>query len=145
MVCVSFNENTLRSTIGTIALRIYYRCKLSQIQMSNYRRPHVFGGTFFITQVTYQREPWLCCDVARKALREGIERVRVKYPFVIDAFVLWLSRNCSDRLSLWFLKSLHSRLFKKQTQKVLYHKRTLFTLFSGEPDFSTWCYLSKKH
>ena len=21
--------------------------------MSNYRRPHVFGGTFFITQVTY--------------------------------------------------------------------------------------------
>ena len=56
--------------------------------MSNYRRPHVFGGTFFITQVTYQREPWLCCDVARKALREGIERVRVKYPFVIDAFVL---------------------------------------------------------
>ena len=56
--------------------------------MSNYRRPHVFGGTFFITQVTYHRAPWLCCDVARKALREGIERVRVKYPFVIDAFVL---------------------------------------------------------
>ncbi|TRU69121.1 MAG: transposase [Microcystis viridis Mv_BB_P_19951000_S69] len=56
--------------------------------MSNYRRPHVFGGTFFITQVTYQREPWLCCDVARKALRQGIEKVRVKYPFVIDAFVL---------------------------------------------------------
>ena len=48
---------------------------------------------------------------------------------------LWLSRDCSDRLSLWFLKSLHSRLFKKQTQKVLYHKRTLFTLFSGEPYF----------
>ena len=56
--------------------------------MSNYRRSHVLGGTFFITQVTYQREPWLCCDVARKALREAIEKVRVKYSFSIDAFVL---------------------------------------------------------
>ena len=56
--------------------------------MSNYRRPHVFGGTFFITQVTYQREPWLCSQIGRIALREGIEKVRVKYPFTIDAFVL---------------------------------------------------------
>ena len=56
--------------------------------MSNYRRPHVSGGTYFITQVSYQREPWLCRDVGRKALREAIESVRKKYPFSIDAFVL---------------------------------------------------------
>jgi len=56
--------------------------------MSNYRRPHVFGGTFFITQVTYRRESWLCSDIGRKAIREAIEKVRVKYPFSIDAFIL---------------------------------------------------------
>jgi putative transposase len=56
--------------------------------MSNYRRPNVTGGTYFITQVTYQRVPWLCNDLGRKALREAIEKVSAKYPFSIDAFVL---------------------------------------------------------
>ena len=56
--------------------------------MPNYRRPHVSGGTYFITQVTFQRDPWLCSNIGRKALREGIEKVREKYPFLIEAFVL---------------------------------------------------------
>jgi putative transposase len=56
--------------------------------MSNYRRPHVAGGTYFITQVTYQRQPWLCSELARTALRAAIESVRLQYPFSIDAFVL---------------------------------------------------------
>jgi putative transposase len=56
--------------------------------MSNYRRPAIAGGTYFITQVTYQRIPWLCSDVGRKALREAIAKVREKYPFEINAFVL---------------------------------------------------------
>jgi putative transposase len=56
--------------------------------MPNYRRLNVAGGTYFITQVTYQREPWLCSEIGRKALREGITKVRQKYPFIIDAFVL---------------------------------------------------------
>jgi putative transposase len=56
--------------------------------MSNYRRPYIFGGTYFITQVTYQRVPWLCSNIGRKALREAIEKVREKYPFTIEAFVL---------------------------------------------------------
>jgi putative transposase len=56
--------------------------------MSNYRRPYVSGGTYFITQVTYQREPWLCSDVGRTALREAIATVRQKHPFSMDAFVL---------------------------------------------------------
>ncbi|MDY7006319.1 MAG: transposase [Cyanobacteriota bacterium] len=56
--------------------------------MSNYRRPKIFGGTYFITQVTSQRDTWLCSKVGRKALREAIERVREKHPFSIDAFVL---------------------------------------------------------
>ena len=56
--------------------------------MPNYRRPNISGGTYFITQVTYQRETWLCGEVGRKALREAIERVKEKHPFSIDAFVL---------------------------------------------------------
>ena len=56
--------------------------------MPNYRRPHVSGGTYFITQVTYQRVKWLCTESARKALRDAIESVQKKYPFTIDAFIL---------------------------------------------------------
>ncbi|WP_424102132.1 REP-associated tyrosine transposase [Moorena producens] len=56
--------------------------------MPKYRRPHVPGGTYFITQVTYQRVPWLCSDIGKKALREAIAKVREKYLFSIEAFVL---------------------------------------------------------
>jgi putative transposase len=56
--------------------------------MPNYRRANVCGGTYFITQVTYQREHWLCNDTARYALRHAIKKVREKYTFTIDAFVL---------------------------------------------------------
>ena len=56
--------------------------------MPNYRRLIVAGGTYFFTQVTYQRQTWLCDDLGRKALREAILKVRAKYPFKIDAFVL---------------------------------------------------------
>ncbi|TVQ45370.1 MAG: transposase [Gloeocapsa sp. DLM2.Bin57] len=56
--------------------------------MPNYRRLYVSGGTYFITQVTYHRQKWLCSEIGRKGLREAIEKVREKYPFSIDAFVL---------------------------------------------------------
>ena len=46
--------------------------------MPNYRRPRISGGTYFITQVTHQRHPWLCTDTGRKALREAIIAVRQK-------------------------------------------------------------------
>ena len=56
--------------------------------MPNYRRSKLAGGTYFLTQVTYQREPWLVSEIGRKALREGIQRVQTKHPFSIEAFVL---------------------------------------------------------
>lgn len=56
--------------------------------MPNYRRPHISGGTYFITQVSYQRQPWLCSDIGRTALRTALNHVRKNYPFSIDAFVL---------------------------------------------------------
>lgn len=49
--------------------------------MPNYRRPAIAGGTYFITQVTYQRQPWLCTDIARHTLRTAINQVRQITPF----------------------------------------------------------------
>lgn len=56
--------------------------------MPNYRRSAIAGGTYFITQVTYQRQSWLCTDVGRYALRTAINQVRQNRPFLIHAFVL---------------------------------------------------------
>lgn len=56
--------------------------------MPNYRRQTIAGGTYFITQVTYQRRPWLCSETARLALRTAINQVRKKRPFTIEAIVL---------------------------------------------------------
>jgi putative transposase len=56
--------------------------------MPNYRRAKLPGGTYFLTQVTHHRQPWLITDIARLALRAAITHVRQKYPFTIDAFVL---------------------------------------------------------
>ncbi|MBT9314522.1 transposase [Leptothoe spongobia TAU-MAC 1115] len=43
---------------------------------------------YFITQVTYQRVPWLCEEVGRKALREAIIQVKRTHPFSIDEIAL---------------------------------------------------------
>lgn len=49
--------------------------------MTNYRRSKIEGGTYFLTQVTHQRQPWLCTDIARSLLRAAFLKVRQKYPF----------------------------------------------------------------
>jgi putative transposase len=56
--------------------------------MSNYIRDRTLGSTYFFTQVTLNRHPWLGEEIARKTLREAIEKVRERHPFKIDAFVL---------------------------------------------------------
>jgi len=56
--------------------------------MTNYHRITIAGGTYFFTQVTHQRYPWLCGNTARTLLRDAITHVRQKYPFTIDALVL---------------------------------------------------------
>jgi len=56
--------------------------------MSNYRRARVAGGTFFFTVVAYRRQPILCDEPVRAALREAIREVRQSSPFKIDAWVL---------------------------------------------------------
>ncbi|MCW8906602.1 MAG: transposase [Sedimenticola sp.] len=56
--------------------------------MSWYRRATTAGATYFFTIVTYRRQPILCEPLFRRELRREIETVRVKRPFVIDAWVL---------------------------------------------------------
>lgn len=56
--------------------------------MSHYRRADTAGSSYFFTVVTYRRQPILCDQPLRNALREAIESVRAARPFVIDAWVL---------------------------------------------------------
>lgn len=56
--------------------------------MSRYRRASAAGSSYFFTVVAYRRQPILCDETIRDALRAAIEMVRVARPFVIDAWVL---------------------------------------------------------
>jgi len=56
--------------------------------MSHYRRATTKGSSYFFTVVAYKRQPILCDEAIRNALRNAIEKVRVDRPFVIDAWVL---------------------------------------------------------
>lgn len=56
--------------------------------MSRYRRSNTDGATFFFTVVTHRRQPILTDEPLRAALRAAILRVRERYPFTIDAWVL---------------------------------------------------------
>ena len=56
--------------------------------MSRYRRSNVAGATYFFTVVAYRRQPILTDDAFRRALHDAILRVRARYPFTVDAWVL---------------------------------------------------------
>ncbi len=56
--------------------------------MSHYRRSHIAGATYFFTVVTYRRQPILCDEPVRHALRTAIVSTRATRPFVIDAWTL---------------------------------------------------------
>ena len=55
--------------------------------MPNYKRVRE-GETFFFTVVTYNRQPILCLEESRAALKGIIFETRTKMPFEIDAWVL---------------------------------------------------------
>jgi putative transposase len=56
--------------------------------MSDYRRSHVPGGTYFFTVVTYRRRPILTQELGRACLRKAIAQIRSKWTFDIVAIVL---------------------------------------------------------
>lgn len=131
--------------------------------MPNYRRPAIAGGTYFITQVTYGRQPWLCTDLARHALRTAINQVRQNRPFRVDAFVLlpdhfhclWtLPQNDNDlstRLRLiktYVTKHYRTRLGlnlevsdsrTKRKEQNLWQRRFWEHLIRDETDFAQHC------
>ena len=131
--------------------------------MPNYRRFNVSGGSYFITQITYQRETWLCSNIGRKALREAIENVRQKYPFSIEAFVLlpdhfhclWTlpldDGNISVRLRLiktYITKNYQQELGinlaisqsrQKRKESNLWQRRFWEHLIRNDKDFASHC------
>ena len=56
--------------------------------MSRYHRAAAAGSSYFFTVVAYRRQPVLCDEAIRNALRIAIEAARVARPFVIDAWAL---------------------------------------------------------
>ncbi|WP_346293823.1 REP-associated tyrosine transposase [Sphaerothrix gracilis] len=131
--------------------------------MPDYRRPGIAGGTYFITQVTYQRQPWLCREIGRHALRTAINQVRETRPFAIDAFVLlpehfhclWtLPQNDSDLSTrLRLIKTYVTRHYgtqlkldmnvsdsrRKRKERNLWQRRFWEHLIRDETDFAQHC------
>jgi putative transposase len=56
--------------------------------MADYRRNYVAGGTFFFTLVVHERHPLFSSALARRLLRESIQRVHRNYPFELFAICL---------------------------------------------------------
>ena len=131
--------------------------------MSQYRRLFVPGGTYFFTQVTHQRYPWLCQKLARQTLRQAIKRVQTKYPFTIDAFVLlpdhfhclwtlppgdrdfttrmrliktFVTKRCSTQLNL---PTSISNSRSKRKESNLWQRRFWEHLIRDESDFNRHC------
>ena len=131
--------------------------------MPNYRRLTIAGGTYFFTQVTHQRQSWLCTDLARATLRSAITQARQTYPFTIEALVLlpnhlhciWtLPEGDSDYATRWRLiktyvtKQAASQLIQtkivsasrqKRREGVLWQRRFWEHLIRDETDFSHHC------
>ena len=56
--------------------------------MSNYRRAHEVGATYFFTVVTYRRRQVLLQPDVLQALRDAFRNVRQTRPFKLDAVVV---------------------------------------------------------
>ena len=84
--------------------------------MPQYRRIHVPGGSFFFTVVAERRQRLLTEEPVRLALRQAIQAVRRQRPFLIEGWVLLPD-----------------------------HLHAIWTLPSGDDDYSTRWRLIKRH
>ncbi|MEM8640064.1 MAG: transposase [Cyanobacteria bacterium P01_G01_bin.54] len=131
--------------------------------MPNYRRGYVHRGTYFITQVTYRRERWLCTESSRQALRAAISHTQQKHPFVVEAFVLlpehWhgllrLPEGDGDiSMRMRLIKAYVTRHYgaalgidrtisesrRKRKEQNLWQRRFYEHLIRDERDFETHC------
>ncbi|WP_434222126.1 REP-associated tyrosine transposase [Limnospira platensis CENA597] len=130
--------------------------------MSNYRRLFVPGATYFFTQVTYKRNPWLCTEIGREGLRTGFQRLQKIYPFSLDAIALlpdhfhciwtlpegdknypmrwrylksFVTRSCSHKLKL----STEVTLSRHKRKESNLWRRYWEHLIKDEEDFENCC------
>lgn len=153
----------IKDASGKFPKRIRSQIINEPIPMPNYRRLTIAGGTYFFTQVTHQRQSWLCTDLARATLRSAITQVRQTYPFTIEALVLlpnhlhciWtLPEGDSDYATRWRLiktyvtKQAPSQLIQtkivsasrqKRREGVLWQRRFWEHLIRYQTDFSHHC------
>lgn len=131
--------------------------------MTDYRRLFIPGSTYFFTQVTYQRNPWLCTEISRKTLREAIIYTREIRPFTINAIVLlpdhlhciwtlpegdsdfstrwrsikqYVTRNIKDQLNIETKISLSRQ---KRQESNLWQRRFWEHLIRNEKDYENHC------
>jgi hypothetical protein len=79
-VCKPYDVVTLMLSTMVIMVLI--------VRLGWYRRDKTVGGSWLFTAVTYGRQPVLCDEPVRAALRKAIMQTRLKWPFRIDAWVL---------------------------------------------------------
>jgi len=58
------------------------------LNMSDYRRVYLKGGTFFFTVVTYARRPIFKDAMVASLLKKSLRYVMAKHPFVVEANVV---------------------------------------------------------
>src|SRR5207248_3037350 len=66
----------------------YAKTKREGMNMPNYRRNFVPGGTYFFTVVTHERRPLFEVEQNRALLRQAIQKIREDRPFTNVAMVL---------------------------------------------------------
>ena len=81
--------------------------------MSDYRRCHVAGGTYFFTVVTADRKPWLGTEVGCNAFRNAYKVVAADAPFkTMAAVVLPDHMHC-----IWMLPD-NEHEFSRRWQRI---------------------------
>ena len=101
--------------------------------MPNYRRFRRAGGTYFFTVVANRRAPILCLEESRLVLRRAIDKTRIRYPFVVVAWVLlpdhlhciWeLPPQSADFSTRWrLIKTQFTRRLSKRHPRPLWQPR----------------------
>jgi len=116
--------------------------------MSNYRRVHIPGGTYFFTLVTFQRLPIFSTEERANALRMAFGRVMKIRPFTIEAIVvlpdhlhcIWkLPDGDADFSGRWReIKKATSRIINTRTnsrnERMVWQKRFWEHLIRDERD-----------
>ncbi len=112
--------------------------------MSNYRRARTYGGTYFFTVVTYNRQRFLTDDPVRTMLRSAIETTRNQFPFTINAWILlpnhlhciWtLPENDHNYSKRW---GIIKARFSKQAKAYLQQEKWLSTSKQKHRESTIW-------